>query len=117
MDLWLWTLGLSGGIGFSNGLVVKNLLSHEGEAGDTGDSSSFPGSGKYPGEGNGNPLKYSCLEKPLDRGVWWDTIHRGTKSLTQLSNWANICKHKWCLEIHWETGIGIYTLLWVRKIP
>ena len=37
------------------------------------------------GEGNGNPLKYSCLENPKDRGAWWATVHRVAKSQTQLS--------------------------------
>ena len=36
------------------------------------------------GEGNGNPLQYSCLENPMDRRVWWATVHRVTKSQTQL---------------------------------
>ena len=46
------------------------------EAGDTG---SIPGSGRYPGEGNGNPLQYSCLGNPIDRGAWWATVHEVTK--------------------------------------
>ena len=37
---------------------------------NVGDLSSIPGSGKSPGEGNGNPLQYSCLENPMDRGAW-----------------------------------------------
>ena len=40
---------------------------------DAGDSGSIPGSGRSPGEGNGNPLHYSCLENPMDRGAWWVT--------------------------------------------
>jgi len=39
----------------------------------------IPGLGRYPGEGNGNPLQYSCLENPMDRGVWWDTVLGVTK--------------------------------------
>ena len=35
----------------------------------------IPGSGKSPGQGNGNPLQYSCLENPMDRGAWWATVH------------------------------------------
>ena len=49
----------------------------------TGDMSSIPGSGRSPGEENGNPLQYSCLEKPMDRGVRWAIVHRDTKSWTQ----------------------------------
>ena len=45
-----------------------------------GDRSSIPGSGRAPGEGNGNPLQYSCLENPMDRGTWQATVHRITKS-------------------------------------
>ena len=41
-----------------------------------------PGSGRSPGEGNGNPLQYSCLENPMDRGAWQATVHRVTKSQT-----------------------------------
>ena len=42
---------------------------------NAGDLGSIPGSGKSPGEGNGNPLQYSCLENPMDRGAWWATVH------------------------------------------
>ena len=51
-----------------------------------GDLSSIPGLGNSPGEGNGNPLQYSCLENPMDRGVCWATIHGIAKSRAQLSN-------------------------------
>ena len=54
-------------------------------AGATGDLASIPGSGRFPGEGNGNPLQYSCLGNPMDRGVWWAAIHGITKSLKGLS--------------------------------
>ena len=46
--------------------LVKNLPTN---AGDTRDTDSIPGSGISPGVGNGNPLQYSCLENPMDRGV------------------------------------------------
>ena len=49
-----------------------------------GDLGSIPGSEKSPGEGDSNPLQYSCLEKPLDRGAWWAVAHRITKSWTRL---------------------------------
>ena len=42
----------------------------------------IPGLGRSPGEGNGNPLLYSCLENPMDRGAWWATAHGVTKSQT-----------------------------------
>ena len=42
----------------------------------------IPGSGRSPGEGNGNPLQYSCLGYPMDRGAWWTTVHGVSKSRT-----------------------------------
>ena len=48
------------------------------------DMGSIPGSGRSPGEGNDNPLQYSCLENHMDRGAWWATLHRVTKSRTWL---------------------------------
>ena len=51
-------------------------------AGDAGDMGSIPRLGKSPGEGSGNTLQYSCLEDPMDLGVWQATIHRVAKSQT-----------------------------------
>ena len=42
---------------------------------DSGDVRSIPGSGRSRGVRNGNPLQYSCLENPMDRGAWWATVH------------------------------------------
>ena len=42
---------------------------------NVGDLGSLPGSGRSPGEGNGNPLQYSCLENPMNRGAWRATVH------------------------------------------
>ena len=50
------------------------------------DPSLIHGSGRSPGEGNGNSLNYSCLENPVDRGVWWATVHGIAKNQTQLSD-------------------------------
>ena len=47
---------------------------------------SIPGLGRSPGVWNGYPLQYSCLENPKDRGAWWATVHKVTKSRTRLSN-------------------------------
>ena len=55
-------------------------------AGDVRDMSSIPESRRSLGKGNGNPLQYSCLGKPIDRGAWWATVQRVTKSQTRLSN-------------------------------
>ena len=53
---------------------------------NAGDLGSVPGSGRSPGEGNGNPLQYSCLENPMDRGAWWATVHGVPKCRTSLSD-------------------------------
>ena len=47
-----------------------------------GDPGSIPGSGRSPAEGNGNPLQYSCLENPMDKGACWTTVHGIAKSQT-----------------------------------
>ena len=52
---------------------------------NTGDLGSIPGSGRSPGGGSGNPLQYSCLETPMDRGTWQATVHGVAKSLTRPS--------------------------------
>ena len=57
--------------------MVKNLSMN---AADIRDLSLIPGSGRSPAGGHGNPLQYSCLENPMDRGVWWATLHRVTES-------------------------------------
>ena len=62
-------------------LVVKNPPAN---AGDIRDLSWIPGLGRCPGGANGNPLQYSCLENPMDRGAWRATVHRIAKSQTQL---------------------------------
>ena len=64
---------------FPGGSVVKNLPA---KAGDTGDVGSIPGLGRSPGAGNGNPLQYSCLENPMDRGAWQAIVHGVAKSWT-----------------------------------
>ena len=63
-------------------LVVKNSPA---SAGDARDSGSIPGSGRSSGGGPGNPLQYSCLENPMDRGAWRATVHGVPKSWT---DWA-----------------------------
>ena len=68
----VWCLGI-----FQAALVIKNRPAKAGYVTDVG---SIPGSGRSPGEGNGNPLQYSCLENPRDRGAWQGTVHRATKS-------------------------------------
>ena len=62
-------------------LVVKNTPGNAGEVRDVG---SIPGLRRSFGGGHGNPLQYSCLENPMDRGARWATVHRVTKSWTRL---------------------------------
>ena len=99
--------------------MAKNLSAN---AGDTG---LILGSGRSPGEGKGNPVQYSFLGNPMDRGVWQATVYRVTKSQTWLRT------HSWCWErpntfraslvalmvknlpAMWETKFDP----WVRKIP
>ena len=59
-------------MGFLSGSVVKNP----------------PGLGRSSGEGTGDPLQYSCLETPMDRGAWWAAVHGVAKSRTRLSNFT-----------------------------
>ena len=74
-------------------LVVKNLPANARDIRDTG---SIVGLGRSHGEGNGNPLQYSCLESPMDRGTWRARVHRVTQSWTQLK----------CLSIHARDAVG-----------
>ena len=60
--------------------MVKNLCAN------TEDVGLIPELGSSLGEGSGNPLQYSCLENPMDREAWQDTVHGVVKSQTQLSN-------------------------------
>ena len=59
--------------------MVKNLPAN---AQDIKDAGSIPGSGRSPCEGHVNPVQYSCLENPMNRGAWWATVHRVSKSKT-----------------------------------
>ena len=74
-------------------LVAKNLPVSAGEVRDAG---LIPGSGRSPGGGHGNPLQYSCLENPMDRGAWQATVHRVSKSQTLLKR----------LSMHSQVGRG-----------
>ena len=65
--------------GFPVALVVKNPPD---KVRDVRDASSIPGSGRSPGGGHGNPIQYSCLENPMDRGAWQAMVHGITKSWT-----------------------------------
>ena len=64
------------GMGFPGGSMVKNPPAN---AGDTRDMGLIPGSGRSPGRRHGNPLQYSCLENPMDRGAWQTMVYGVTK--------------------------------------
>ena len=71
-------------LGFSGGSEVKVSASNAGDPG------LIPESGRFPGEGNGNPLRYSCLENPMDRGAWRATVHGVEKGRTRLSDFTSL---------------------------
>ena len=73
-------------MGFPGGSEVKA------SACNVGDLGLIPGLGRSPGEGNGNPLKYFCLENPMDRGAWWATVYGVAKSRTRLSDFTYVVK-------------------------
>ena len=74
MDNWVLILGFRGASQMM--LVIKNPPANAGDPG------SIPGWGRSPGEGHGNPLQYSCLENPTDRGAWRATVHGVAESDT-----------------------------------
>jgi len=65
-------------MGFPGGSVVKETCNGR-------DPGLIPGLGRSPGDGNGNPLQYSCLEKPMDRGAWWTAVAHGVAESWTLS--------------------------------
>ena len=99
--VWLVTT-----MGFpSNSVVTENA----------GDTCSIPGSGRCPGGGHGNPLQYSCLENPMDRGAWWATVHGVSESWIRLRplstasqshyhiDWHLSKQRLWCSRRIWNT--------------
>ena len=82
--------------------MIKNLSAN---AGDTRDTGSILGSGRSPGVGNGNPLQYSCLENPIDRGAWWVIDHQFAKSWTRLSLYARAHTHT---HTHTHTAVSFH---------
>ena len=104
-------------------LVVKNLSIN---TGDTRDAGLIPGSGRSPEVGNGNLLRYFCLENPMDREAWMATVHGVAKSQTQLTTHNyNISSKSLSLAVPWLRicistagatasipGWGTKTLVW-----
>ena len=73
---------------------LPRWLSSKESACKAGDPGLIPGSGRFPREGNGNPLQYSCLENPMDRGPWQATVHGTAKSGTRLKR---LSMHAFCI--------------------
>ena len=69
----VWLLAVYPSLGFPGSSVSKE------SACSGGDPGLIPGSGRCPGEGNSNPLQYSCLGNPMDRGAWWATVYGITR--------------------------------------
>ena len=113
-------------------LVVKNLPAN---AGDMRDAGSIPGWGRSPGGGHDNPLQYSCLENPMDRGAWWATVHGIAQSRTRLKqlsthacnvlHMSTLCSFllqsssllyeyaTFCLSVPQWMGILVISVFWV----
>ena len=93
-------------LGLSRGSVVKNPLA------------SARAMGSTPGEGNGNPLQYSCMKNPMDRGTWWATVHGITKSQTWLTDWAHTHTHTYTHTLKRQCllcSLGIQSSLYENK--
>ena len=93
-------------------LAVKNLPAN---AGDVRDVGSIPELGRSPGGGNGNPLQYSCLGNPTDRGAWWARVHGVAKSWMRLSMPSSVLlllvvgsiRIRQCLGGTWMWGMAL----------
>ena len=101
--------------GFPGGATVKNPPD---DAGDRRDAGSVPGLGRLTGGGNGNPLQYSCLGSPVDRGAWRAPVHGVTKSWMRLNTQAhtaltgdrssNSHTYTWLYRHHTSPSQGIF---------
>ena len=85
-------------------VVVKNLPAN---ARDVRNAGSVPGLRRSPGEGNGSPLQYSRLENPMDRGAWWATVHRVTKSWTRLKRLSMHTPYRWLQDQEISSLLGL----------
>ena len=98
---------------FPGGSVVKNLPAHAGAAGDI---DSIPGSGRSPEGGNSNPLQYSCLDNPMDREAWQDTVHGVAKCWMWLSTHEDIFGgYNWHLVQRDQKYLLLTLLQWAEQ--
>ena len=84
--------------------MVKNLPANVGDVRDVG---FIPRSGRFAGGGHGNPLQYSCLKNPMNRGAWWATVHEEAKNWTQMKQ---LSMHT-CMYTHTHTHTFFYRIL------
>ena len=127
----LWAEGFSKNLGFP--LLMQDYVSLlyctfmaamdfpgsevKASAYNAGDPGSIPGLERSPGEGNGTPLQYSCLENPMDGGVWWATVHRVTESQTWLSDFTfTLWKNKVLHSLFYCSLMGIHFVM-VSELP
>ena len=103
--------------GFSGSSVVKNLPAN---AGNTGVAGLIPGLGRSSGGRNGNPLQFSCLENPMDRGAWWPVVCGVAKNWIQLRTyrlntraWEWICEDSWLILP--KLGLILFCSLWLSE--
>ena len=82
--------------------MVKNMHVNTGDAGNMG---SIPGLGKSPGGGTGNPLQYSCLENPMDRGAWQATV-QSQKELDPTQAQRETLSFRCFFVLFWFSRIG-----------
>ena len=82
------------------GIQLPQWLSGKESACNVGDAGLILGSGRSPGEGNGNPLQYSCMGNPMDRGSWWATVHGIATELDMIQWLNNNCC--WCYWVFTE---------------
>ena len=87
--------------------VVKNQPANAGDIRDVSVTGLIPGLGRSPGVGHGNPLQYSCLENPMERGAWQATVYRVTQSWTWLKQ---LSIHRGCTTLYICLKILNYTL-------
>ena len=94
-------------------LVVKNLPANTGDVRDVG---LIPGSGRSLGGGQGNPLQYSWLENPMDRGAWQTTVHGVAKSQTQLKRLSTRMVSLQTVNVHLWSDLTIFFFLDSRRL-
>ena len=95
---------------------LPRWLSGKESACSAGDVGSIPGLRRSPGGRNGNPLQYSCLENPMDRGAWWATVRGVMKNQMWLSDWTTTNIQELSLKhFHFTSQMG-WTILWAHRL-